>query len=188
MKIAMYDATENRPIGWSWAFGARLYKTLGFVHHVVAARSWVDGLQRCYAIAQKFKIDEIQFWGHGWPGLLFVNKQELLPVTEHRLLLEGLGKSLEPDALMWFRTCSSFAGVGGHVLARNIAATLGHRVAGSTYIIGAPWHSGQHSVRPGAIPSWSIHEGLDSAGEPRKSFKTAPNTLLFASMALPSEW
>lgn len=188
MKIAMYDATENKPIGWAWAFGAWLFKVLGLVQHVVAAESWADGLQQCYAIAKKNKIREIQFWGHGYPGFLFVNKEALLPNSAHRLLLAGLGEQLEEGALFWFRTCSSFAGTSGHVLARNIAGMLRRRVAGSTFIIGAPWHSGQHSLEPGAIPSWSTEEGLDAKGEPMKSSKKAPNTLFFARMRLPSGW
>lgn len=188
MKLAIYDAAENSPIGWSWAAGARLYKASGLFQHVVAARSWTQGLQDAVALARKYRFDEVQFWGHGRPGRISVDGESLKVNHDHRRLLVNLGFALEPDALLWFRVCSAFAGAPGHRLAIDLMKTTQRRVASSTFIIGFPWHSGQRSLRPGESPTWSLTEGLAADGELLPSRANAPHTLPFTATRLPSGW
>lgn len=188
MKLTIYDAAENSPVGWSWAAGARLYKTSGYVQHVVPAKNWADGLRRVNDLTARYKINEIQFWGHGSPGKVYVAGKPLDVNGEHKILLSLLGRSLEPNSFVWLRTCASFAGASGHSLATVLMNTLNCRVAGSTFNIGFPWHSGQHSLRPGATPAWPITEGLDVAQKPKGSSKKAPHTVPFTAMSLPDTW
>lgn len=188
MKIAVYDAAETSFVGLTWRFGAQFHKMGGHFQHVVAARSWASALDACIDFTTDNVVDEIQFWGHGNPGGAFINKQALDVSKEHKTRLFTLGAMLEPNALFWLRTCASFAGAQGHAFASRFAATLDRRVAGSTHNIGFPWHSGQHSVRPGKTPDWSISEGLSRLGQPLESARHAPNTLPFSKMSLPPTW
>jgi hypothetical protein len=108
--------------------------------------------------------------------------------ADHKMLLASLGRALEPNAFVWLRTCASFAGGPGRSLATSLVKTMSCRVAGSTFNIGFPWHSGQHSLRPDAVPGWSITEGLDDKGKPLGSAKKAPHTVPFTAMSLPDAW
>lgn len=188
MKLAIYDAAENSPVGWSWATGAKLYKAMGYFQHVVAAHSWDDGLRRVNDLTSRYRINEIQFWGHGSPGKVFVAGKWLDVDGAHKIPLTRLGSSLEPNSFVWLRTCASFAGVPGRTLATELVSMLNARVAGSTFNIGFPWHSGQHSLRPNAVPAWPITEGLDVKGQPMGSAKKSPHTVPFAAMSLPDAW
>jgi hypothetical protein len=188
MKLAIYDAAENSFVGWSWAAGAKLYKASGYFQHVVPAKSWADGLRKVNDLTARYKINEIQFWGHGSPGRVSIAGQPLDVNGDHKILLTLLGRSLEPNSFVWLRTCASFAGGPGRTLASSLVKTLNCRVAGSTFNIGFPWHSGQHSVRPDALPAWPITEGLDAALKPKGSSKKAPHTVPFSAMSLPDAW
>ena len=187
MRLIIYDAAENTPVGWSWAIGARLFRFSGQVQHVVAARTWAQGLQDALSLATKNRITEVQFWGHGSPGRVYVAGESLKPTRDHQRALLDLSNALDPQALIWLRTCSSFAGPSGHRFALDLSVRTGRRVAGSTFLIGL-WHSGQHSLRPGQTPSWPLTEGLDAALQPLWSQADAPNTLPFSQMDLPPSW
>jgi len=188
MRIAIYDATEKAPVGLSWSAGAWLMKTGGYVQHIIPGLSWSQALEDARAITKRHWIREIQFWGHGAPGGVFINNIPLDVDDANRRALVNLAFDMAENGLIWFRTCASFAGPRGHRFATNLMKTTQMRVAGSTFNIGFPWHSGQRSLRPGATPQWSLTEGLGVDGRPMWSSAKAPNTLMFATMSLPSAW
>ena len=188
MKIAIYDAAEKSPVGLSWALGARLFKLLGYFKHVIPAHNWSDALRDAIALSVKTPVTEIQFWGHGSPGGVYVAGEPLEAHATHRLLLTELQHVLAPDAFVWFRTCASFAGASGRTFAVAVVSKMKCRVAGSTFNIGFPWHSGQHSLRPGETPYWGASEGLNLKNEPLGSRRSAPNTIVFNRMSLPESW
>jgi hypothetical protein len=187
MKIAIYDASESRPLGWSWAVGSRLLSLTHF-DAVIGARTWEEALGRATTAGQKRRVSEIQFWGHGSPGRILIKDQVLDPRSGHKKLLHGLRDVLEDEALIWFRVCAAFAADRGQKLATSLASELGRRVASSTHNIGFPWHSGQRSLAPGQAPEWDAREGLDEDGEPVWSRRRAPNTIMFLDMKIPRGW
>jgi hypothetical protein len=187
MKIIIYDASDKSLVGWSWAVGVRLFCLLGLAKHYVAARSWQEALHGALDIAVAHRVTQIEYWGHGAPGQLVLAGRLLARSGPEADLLGAVGALLEPGALVWFRTCASFAGLSGQSLASALAAALNCRVAGSTYNIGFPWHSGQRSLRPGATPAWSDTEGLEG-NRPLWSKYRAPNTVGFWAQRLPEDW
>ncbi|MGB1700273.1 MAG: hypothetical protein ACPHRO_09985, partial [Nannocystaceae bacterium] len=91
---------------------------------------------------------------------------------------------------LWFRTCETFGAQPGHDFARHLAAHMGARVAGHTYIIG-PLQSGLHLLAPGQRPAWSDSEGL-AEGTPQAPLRarwssiSAPNTITCLRRSLPA--
>jgi hypothetical protein len=86
------------------------------------------------------------------------------------------------ESLLWFRICSLFTGKPGQSFARTWADDLGCQIAGHTFIIGFPFHSGAYVLRPGEVPSWSELEGVKSgtADQPREIYwsrRAYPNTI-----------
>lgn len=200
LRLVVYDATGHgraavQPLlTRSWRIGVELYRHYPQDQRADAtfgATSWMDAVAWLASVRPGEGIDEIQYWGHGLPGRLFIARDVL---TAHALTSSPLGDDwravaarLSPSSLVWWRTCSAFAGQAGHTLASTMASFFNCRVAGHTYVIG-PLQSGLHSVTPSQQPTWSITEGLHADGSSLTSTPWAPNTITCLHGAFPSTW
>ncbi len=161
----VYDRTQlRRPLpglSTAWSAGALLYRGLGRLDASFGATSWGEALD---FIAKHDAIEEIQFWGHGKWGSVVVDREHLdaAALSPGHVLypkIEAVRAKLAPDALVWLRTCEAFGAKVGHDYAMKLADTLGARVAGHTFVIGA-LQSGLRGLRPGHRPDWALGEGI----------------------------
>ncbi len=199
-RLLVYDGSAKageKLLRTAWSTGAKLYRGMRRVQAIHGATSWDDALLWLASEGQKGSIDEVQFWGHGKWGKVYIaddvlERAQLRPDHAQHALLRELRASLAPNALVWFRTCETFGAAPGHAFAQELSDFLGARVAGHTFVIGA-FQSGLHGLLPGARPHWSATEGLrqGSADEPREAFDSsagAPNTLHFMNGRIPDAW
>ncbi len=174
----------------AWSAGALLYKRLQRIDTWYGAASWAEGLDWILDASRDRSIAEIQFWGHGeWGGLWI--EEELLTIAAlepghvHHARLAEIKPRLAPDALWWFRSCDVFGTQRGHDFARAWTRFFGCRAAGHTYTINI-LQSGLHVLAPGAEPDWPLDEGvvpgLDHASP---SSLRAPNTITCLHNAIP---
>jgi hypothetical protein len=200
-RLLIYDGTEKageKLLRTAWATGAKLYRTMGRVDAVFGAQDWASALG--WLVSQKGSepIDEVQFWGHGKWGKVYIANDILSADAmrsghAHHGLLTDLRERLSGErALVWFRTCETFGARAGQDFAAQLGDFLGARVAGHTFVIGA-FQSGLHGLLPGERPHWSPTEGLreGTADDPRDAFDStpgAPNTLHFMNGQVPDGW
>jgi hypothetical protein len=199
LRLMIYDRTctgrRMRPgLSHAWWAGSHLYRGLSRFDATHGITSWAEGLQWLATALPDRPIAEIQYWGHGHWGELFVAREGLTAEAlrpGHRLHdhLAAIRERLVPDHLWWFRTCEAFGAAKGHDFARRFTDFFGGRAAGHTYIIGV-WQSGLHSLRAGEIPQWPIEEGLSRGTaecpvEALWSRRRAPNTIHFLSGRIP---
>jgi hypothetical protein len=190
LRLIVYDATQKRrspaALGYSWQYGAHLYRSLGRADAAHGASSFADALSWLGSHAPAQPIAELQFWGHGKWGRLFIDREAvdrslLHPGHAHHSAFQRLRERLLPDALLWFRTCETLGAQAGQDFAAALADATGARVAGHTYVIGF-FQGGLHCLRPGQRPHWSSSEGL-ARGTPSTpeaalpSRPSAPNTI-----------
>lgn len=181
----------------SWVAGGALYRAMGRLDAVYGARSWTDALAWLCSVEPGRPIAEVQYWGHGRWGRLYVADE----VLDERALVDGhprhddllalRARLAGPGSLFWFRTCETFGREAGHSFATSWTRFFGCRAAGHTYVIG-PFQSGLHSLSPGQTPTWSTREGLpDGVDEPKlalMSRATAPNTITCLHGQIPEGW
>ncbi len=199
-RLLVYDGTAKageRLLRTAWSTGAKLYRRMGRVDATHGAESWEGALRWLAAEGRNEGIDEVQFWGHGKWGKVYIANDVL--ARDHlrvdhpqHALVRALRDLLTPRALLWFRTCETFGAAPGQAFARELADTSGARVAGHTFVIGA-LQSGLHGLVPGATPHWSPTEGLragtaDDPRDARSSSPLAPNTLHFMNGQVPDAW
>lgn len=203
LRLMVYDATwagrrvTQAGLTTSWIAGGALYRALGRLDAVYGARSWTDALAWLCSVEPRRQIGEIQYWGHGKWGRVFIAKEALdasalVDGNRHHEDLVALRARLAgPSSLFWFRTCETFGKAQGHAFATSWTRFFGCRAAGHTYVIG-PWQSGLHSLAPGETPTWSTSEGLPEGDPAAKlalmSHATAPNTITCLHGAVPDGW
>jgi hypothetical protein len=202
LRLLIYDATWARgsvrsalQVGLtsSWVAGGALYAALGRLDERTGATSWAQALDWLATVGAGRPIEEIQYWGHGRWGRVFIGPEPLdvdalAPGHALRDKLARVRDRLTPDALWWFRTCETFGTRAGHTFATEWTRFFGARAAGHTYVIG-PWQSGLHSLRPGEAPTWSVDEGLvPGAKAARMSSPDAPHTISCLHGAVPAGW
>ncbi len=188
-RIMLYDATD--PKGWltrSWALGASLYRTFRALDEVYPVYLWTEALN----IVAETKPTEVQFWGHGAPGIAAIGEEylsihSLRPFNHLYPLLHAAGRALTPNSTWWFRTCSTFHGTEGKEFAQAFTNLLGCRTAAHTQIIG-PFQSGLHTLTPGQTPYWPDEEGLNSRGELAMSMPWHKNTINCLVGKIPKGW
>ncbi len=201
LRLVIFDATQRerspRALGHSWHYGTQLYRGLGRVDAAYGARSFADALAWLIAYQPARPIRELQFWGHGKWGGIFVERERLdrrvlRPGHAHYAAFRGFSERLEADALLWFRTCETLGAEAGQDFAKALSDATGARIAGHTFVIGF-WQSGLHCLRPGTTPSWSSSEGLarGSAEAPEaahSSSPSAPNTISCLTGTIPEHF
>jgi hypothetical protein len=185
LRLVVYDATQRqrRPkaLGLSWQYGTHLYRALGRVDAAYGATSFADAFEWLRRHDAARTIGEVQFWGHGKWGRIFIDREALdrgvlRPGHPHAAAFNGMRERLSADALLWFRTCETLGASAGQDFAAALADATGARVAGHTFVIGF-LQSGLHSLRPGTAPHWSATEGLasGSAEHPERALPSTPN-------------
>lgn len=190
LRLVVYDATQRdrkpRGLGLSWQYGTQLYRALGRVDAAFGARDFREALAWLAGYRGAQPVAELQFWGHGKWGAIFVDRDVLdrsVLQPNHRLhaAFQGFRERLLPNALLWFRTCETLGAVPGQDFAQSLGDATGARVAGHTFVIGF-LQSGLHCLQPGDRPSWPSNEGL-AKGHPAApeqalpSAPDAPNTI-----------
>jgi hypothetical protein len=145
-------------------------------------------------VQPKRRVGEVQYWGHGRWGRVFIAKDVVDvdtvrdPTHSRHADVGALRDRLAPDALLWFRTCETFGRAEGHAFASSWSRFLGCRVAGHTHVIG-PFQSGLHSLRPGGEPTWSVDEGtVDGSEVGLMSRPGLPNTITCLHGSVPPGW
>jgi hypothetical protein len=204
LRLMVYDRTcraKVAPVGLStaWAAGSVLYRGLNRLDAAFGATSWDDALRWLGSYEPTRRIAEVQYWGHGRWGRVYVDK-DVLDKTAfapgHRLSsrIEALRERLVPDgeALLWLRTCEAFGAAAGHDFAARLADGLGARVAGHTFIIGA-LQSGLRGLLPGHRPDWPAEEGIaeGTAEKPVRAHGSGirrPRTITCFDGAVPPAW
>jgi hypothetical protein len=204
LRLMVFDATWARGserslmqsgLTSSWFAGGALYAALGRLDERTGATSWAQALDWLGSVQPGRPISEIQFWGHGRFGRAFIgsdvlDKDALVPTHRLHDALARVRDRLAPDALWWFRTCETFGTQAGHEFATSWTRFFRARAAGHTYVIG-PWQSGLHSLAPGAVPTWSITEGLGDDVNRRSALMSsarAPHTITCLHGAVPAGW
>src|SRR6186713_650564 len=158
LRLLVYDATQRdrapRALGLAWQAGSYLYGGLGRIDAAYGARSWADAFGFLAAHGPGRSVGELQFWGHGKWGRAFIDgesfdRRSLAETHPLAARIAAFRERLEPEALVWFRTCETLGARAGHDFASALADHFGARVAGHTFVIGF-YQSGLHSVSPGA--------------------------------------
>lgn len=198
LRVMLYDRScRGRGLApglsHAWATGGVLFRALGRFDATYGAWSWAEGLDWLLSISAQRPIAEIQFWGHGeWGGLWIT--EELLTAAAlepgHYLhdRLATLRTRLSPDgsALWWFRSCDVFGTQIGHDFARAWTRFFGCRAAGHTHHI-MMLQSGLHVLAPGEEPTWPLDEGVEPGlAHARESSWSAPRTITFLHGELPA--
>jgi hypothetical protein len=185
LRLIVYDRTQRarapRSLGYSWQYGSHLYRALGRTDAAYGARDFGGTLRFLASHEPTRQISELQFWGHGKWGKIFVGEHALdrgvlAPTHPHHASFQAFRERLAPDALLWFRTCETLGAAAGQDFAKALSDATGARVAGHTFVIGF-FQSGLHCLRPGQAPSWSATEGLarGSARAPEQALASAPD-------------
>lgn len=166
----------------AWSAGGLLYRALGRIDGQFGAGSWAEGLDWLAETARTRPIDEIQFWGHGEWGGLWID-EELL---DARALVRGhylhdrlvrVRDRLDAGARWWFRSCDVFGTTYGQDFARHWTRFFGCSAAGHTHQI-MVWQSGLHELLPGEEPTWSADEGVvDGLWHAADSGRGVPRTI-----------
>jgi hypothetical protein len=193
LRLMIYDTSDRRGLSHSWFIGGALYQALRRLDDCAGFDNWFDALTWISqkAAKERRKISQIQYWGHGWRGMVSMNGMALrADAFQHPVwskLLSEIRWHLAPDALIWFRTCGTFGGAAGHEFARAWTTGMNCRVAAHTHLIG-PFQSGLHSLTPRTPPYWPQEEGVEAGSRMAQSSPWRPNTITCLHGTLPEGW
>jgi hypothetical protein len=183
-------------LAYTWFAGGRLYRWSRWLDKCNGVTSWENGLDWLIKEGRKEPISQIQYWGHGswgkaWLGRSVISESTLNKSNKIRDRLEELKPLLTSNALIWFRTCSTFGNKSGQGFAKEFTNYMDCRVAAHTHMIGW-WQGGLHSLKPNQSVYWPSKEGVsvNSRGGEKalwSSWRT-PNTITCMSGAVPKGW
>jgi hypothetical protein len=187
LRVMFYDRTCRgrgvRPgLSHAWSAGGLLYKALGRIDLWHGVASWAEALDWLEKVSGDRTLGEIQYWGHGQWGGLWID-EELLTIAALEpghpayARLATLRSRMAPDALWWFRCCDVFGTETGHQFARAWTRFFNCRAAGHTYTIHI-LQSGLHVLGPDEEPTWPVTEGVkDGWSRASNSHLLAPKTI-----------
>jgi len=185
MRLILSDATRKKSLlDEGWMFGSLWSWLWEGADGVLGAISWEEAIRWFISRGMVHKITEIEIWGHGSPGEVWINSERL---TDHLDDFYDIEPFLAPECLIWFRTCAAFHGETGIKFAKELVEHMNCRFAGHTYNIGFPFHSGLHSIKHGQEVSWDAKEGFGKKGR-KWSGMFEPNTIRTFSTTVPRGW
>lgn len=184
MKVIIYDLKPGKGFNqWllmmSWAIGSKLQKLFGLADDVYGAESWTAASLWLKERSSYYSC--IEYWGHGSPGTVWLNGK----MMNWDFFLEIKSK-LRNNSLIWFRTCSTFQGNKGQMLATHLTNLLNCTIAGHTRIIGL-LQGGLHTISPKTIASWPVDEGEPKSWLP-SYLVWGPNTITCFQTKIPNGW
>ena len=197
LRLMVYDRScrgrglELTGLSHAWAAGGAFYWALGRIDAWHGAGSWAAAFDWIVERTRNAPAVEIQFWGHGDWGGLWIDEERLTAAAlepghylYHRLA-QLRTRLAGPDALWWFRSCDLFGTQVGHDFARSWTRFFGCRAAGHTHSI-MLLQSGLYVLAPGEEPSWPCDEGVEP-GLPHGQASTvsAPRTITCLHNTLP---
>lgn len=183
MKVTIYDKNPGPGfLQWclktSWLLGCMFQKLVGAVDDYHGASSWEDAKTW---LLSRGPLTSIQYWGHGSPGVIWLN-DKAIPIREWL----ALKPVLSPNSILWFRVCSAFQGKVGQEFSRLLANNLGCTIAGHTRVIGI-WQGGLYTRTPFSSASWSAEEGEN----PKWREDLSPwlkHTIICLRTSVPKDW
>lgn len=186
MRIVIFDRKPGTGFTqWllmaSWAIGCFIQRWFGPVDAYYGAASWDDALK--WILTRPKPITSIQYWGHGSEGRVWL-AQVSVPAEEWLKVRPQLADN--PNVLLWFRTCSTFAGKAGHEFSRRLADGLNCVIAGHTRIIGL-LQGGLHTRKPHTPASWPIEE-TELPGSKWPYLQKGNNTITCFATRIPEGW
>lgn len=203
LHLLVYDRTCTETYGFGlstvWGAGSGVYSILRRQNGSFGATSWAEALAWIASYEPDRPIAELQYWGHGKWGCVYVDADglgtgALAPDHAHAPAIDRIRDRLLPngESLVWLRTCEAFGADAGIDFAYRLAHRMRAKVAGHTYIIGA-LQSGLRVLEPGKRPRWSATEGLreGSPAEPKRAYTSrllAPRTIHFMTNSFPRKW
>lgn len=171
LRLMFYDKTCRGPwwffgLTHAWMLGGILYRFLGRIDAVRGVSTWSEALDWLNHHEPTRTICEIQFWGHGeWGGLWMEEDLIKIDVLEEGHALYGSWVALknrlvsDGTALFWFRCCDTFGAEAGQDFARRWTSFFECSTAGHTYTINF-LQSGLQVLQLGEEPNWPIEEGI----------------------------
>ena len=200
LRLILFDRTcvNGAGLGLSraWSSGSRLYSLLRRSDGAYGARNFADGLAWASSFRPSERIAELQFWGHGKWGRIFIAKESLdrgaLAAGHHHLALCALRERLLPNALVWFRTCETFGAAAGHDFARAWTDFFGMQGGGPHLrdrVLAE--RSASPSARRRAIVEQGRRFDPGSAQRPERaaiSWPGRPNTITCLQGRVPEGW
>ncbi|KAF0972961.1 hypothetical protein FDP41_008813 [Naegleria fowleri] len=156
-----HESTRDQFASISWAVGSSFFEAVNKFDRVIRAKSWDQVVRELNQIADSGElIREVQFWGHGSPGKVFIGQDELTTEVLDTPSWVSLSKRkiFHQNALWWFRSCSTCNRNEGRSFAKKFVDLFGVRMGGHTVFIHAI-HAGLVCLRPGQEPSWSDEDG-----------------------------
>jgi hypothetical protein len=154
-KVVIIDASPDQgALGAGWDVGSKIgLVTSASSYKIIRGQNWAQVVGE---LAEMREVDEIQFWGHGCPGTACIGRDGLALGSLDGQHWKNLAAAniFRPGALVWFRSCSTFAGIEGKAFAKGFAKMFNVRVAGHTQLISAV-HGGMVKLNPGENATWT---------------------------------
>jgi hypothetical protein len=157
MRLFIYDKTQSC-LTASWWFGAALRSLRPGPDEIVTIRSWTEMVVKLKKIPPK-TVERVEYWGHGSTGRVLCDHHAIGLSRGYEYLRQVNHILTGPEALWFWRTCSTFHGVEGKDFARSAGLALGCRQAGFRHRIWA-FQSGLEVVEPPDLTAeWSNTDG-----------------------------
>jgi len=145
-RIVIIDVNKGKNtfdslLRFTWNVGSTLAINSGDFDAIIRVTT-VDMIFNCLKEIfdkNKYKIKEIQYWGHGGPGSISVGDEQFNIYYMNTSSVFKIFKDnniLEKDCLLWLRTCSTFKGLEGRSFALALTKELPVIVAGHLVTIG----------------------------------------------------
>lgn len=167
-RLLIYDAATKDVASCFWGVGA-VWMASNY-NMIIAASSVDDVIEKLKHNHDAF--DEIQIWGHGSPGYIYI---DMVPLLQN--FWDELKRHCKKDAYVWLRTCSFACGSLGKENTANLANFLDCNVLAHTFSIGQlGFQSGLKTVSPSRPPKWHPSEGVSVDGAAIGSTPWRPQT------------
>ncbi len=176
-KLLIYDAVPEAFVNQTWSAGAKMFASK--FDRVIAGKSWDDIVAKL--AASDVVYDEVQFWGHGSFGEIYVAGR-----TAPKKFWIELATHVKKSSYVWLRVCSFAATQSGKHEMVRLADQLDCTILANTFSIGQ-WgvQSGLKSVNSSHLPNWPDSEGWNG----RTCIGSAPwrpETVTALQMSIPS--